>query len=370
MPIYPFLLALVPPLFLLAVNIQQVHTLAAWRLMLATLLITALVWLPLWRWLRRFERVRRLTRPLNIGAACALFLPLVLILGYGLPRDFHLVRSAHASTTGPDYFFIVLDSYTSHSELLERFGYDDSPFLDGLASLGFSTGECVSPATKTDESLAAMLNGGTAPEGAKPWEAIYHSELRAGLEAQGFQTWAFATGFVWTEILDADKFYQLPTGPFTPPTEFETLYVMQTPLRHVIDGSKFVGDRHRAHTLYLLEHLADAAADPGRQFVFAHILQPHPPFVFDADGNALNWSWLRNPEFTDMLGDAPEYTRPDYATGYVGQVEFVGAALLPALQEIIETSVERPYILVTGDHGAWYSEDPADAYKILCAEYK
>jgi hypothetical protein len=367
-PLYPYTLAALPPLSLLAVNIQQVHSLGAWRLVVGSWFLAALIWLPLWHWLRRYKWIHKLTALLNVAALCMLAVPVAMIVYYGLPRDLHTGHN-HPVAIGPDYYFIVLDSYTSHAVLLDRFGYDNTPFIEGLRSLGFTVGDCISPATRTEPSISAMLNPNSPQDAPGNWKAIYNSQIRNDLEARGYSTWAFSTGFVWTEILDADRFYQLDAGPFTPPTEFEILYLMQTPLKYILDGPGFVGARHRAHTLLLLDHLADAAQDPYSQFVFAHLIPPHPPFVFAADGSPQDWEDYVNPAYTGHNGSPDEYLEAEYAYGYIGQVEYISNAILPVLAEIIHTSTQPPVIILTGDHGPRYPRTQAEAYQITCAEF-
>ena len=50
------------------------------------------------------------------------------------------------------------------------------------------------------------------------------------------------------------------------------------------EGDEF-RDSARARALFQFRQLQRLPSVPGRKFVFAHVLLPHPPYVFDADGN-------------------------------------------------------------------------------------
>jgi hypothetical protein len=74
------------------------------------------------------------------------------------------------------------------------------------------------------------------------------------------------------------------------------------------------------------------AAIPSPKFVFAHIISPHGPYVFDAEGN-----FIPDENDTDK--------------GYVGQVEYLNSRLIPLLQNLIENSEGPPVIILQADHG-------------------
>lgn len=353
-PYFAFLFASLPVLYLHAVNIRQVHTLAAWRLLAGSVLVA----LPFYLVSLRLP-IGKISPWLNYAGLAAVLFAFANILVVGLPRDLHVQNiNTRIHGKGEDVYFIVLDSFTSPALLMDRFCYDASGFVTSLEDLGFRVGECSSPAGLTELSLSIYLSGSDKPG----WEAIRHSDLREHLEAEGYQTWAFSSGWVWTEIMDADRYIAPPYGPLS---EFEIYALGLTGIFHL---DPVHGDMTRSRTLTILEHLADAAHDPGAQFVFAHIVQPHPPFVFYADGRARDGALLLNPEYTGPHGEAIEYLPELYDIGYLAQVEYISTAVLFPLSEIIQSSPESTIIL-TGDHGPWYSRTDAESRLVLCATY-
>jgi hypothetical protein len=71
---------------------------------------------------------------------------------------------------------------------------------------------------------------------------------------------------------------------------------------------------------------------PGPKFVFAHILAPHPPYVFEPNGE------LVQEEKGKIIG-------------YRDQVAYVNQRMIPLLKSIISNSEVPPIIIVQGDHG-------------------
>ena len=59
-------------------------------------------------------------------------------------------------------------------------------------------------------------------------------------------------------------------------------------VRGVVRPEPTFRDRHREGSLFAFRQLRRVATAPGPKFVFAHILLPHDPYVFKADGSPLS----------------------------------------------------------------------------------
>jgi phosphoglycerol transferase MdoB-like AlkP superfamily enzyme len=99
-----------------------------------------------------------------------------------------------------------------------------------------------------------------------------------------------------------------------------------------------------------LEKLAVPVTQP--RFIFAHILAPHPPFVFDADGKS-----VRSKDMTYSIVDGDHFyqnggTPQEYATGYAGQVTYIDKLVLKAVDALQKNSRRPPVIIIQGDHGS------------------
>jgi hypothetical protein len=84
-------------------------------------------------------------------------------------------------------------------------------------------------------------------------------------------------------------------------------------------------------------------------FVFAHVLAPHPPFVFGADGQEVEpdypFSWADGSSFMSLA------SRASYISGYREQAAFISKRIQQTIDEILSESAAPPIIVIQGDHG-------------------
>ncbi len=261
----------------------------------------------------------------------------------------------------PDVYYIVLDTYTRADVLLRDFDLDITPFLDEMRGLGFYVAECSqSNYDYTMSSVTATLNmdfisrlmrkAGISED--ELWIYMQKSEVRRQLEALGYKTVAFETGFEWSEIKDADYYLRRGNAGLQI-SPFETLLADTTALRLLSDLSyKFaeakLTNRYASHIsrqLFVLDALKNVPEIPGPKFVFVHVLIPHLPLVFLPDG-----SIVTDPGFYSGPDDGP--INGEYRTqGYRNQVQFINNRLPDIARALIEKSDTPPIIVIMGDHG-------------------
>jgi hypothetical protein len=279
------------------------------------------------------------------------------------------------------------------------YGVDNQPFLDALRSRGFFIAEAaMSNYSRTLFSLSSSLNmdyletlrgqHDLGRMGRRPFiELLQHNRVFMLFRALGYSIVAFATGFEPTEIKDADL-YLAPPGSDLPDfakpqlTAFEGL-LLQTTMAKV--GLDFRPDalrarlpwlidneyaQHRARVLFAISHLSDVAAQPGNHFVFAHVVAPHPPFVFGPKGDE-----LLPPGVFTFVDECCQGT--DYFKGYAGQLEYLNEIVMKEIDEVLLATHGNAIIILQGDHGPaglldWESPTPSairDRMAILNAYY-
>jgi hypothetical protein len=103
--------------------------------------------------------------------------------------------------------------------------------------------------------------------------------------------------------------------------------------------------------LYTLEKLKydEVPAMQGPKFIYAHIIAPHPPFVFSANGDFEPRSEADN-------------------QGYINQLLYVNQQVEEIVKGIIDHAAVPPVIIIQGDHGI-NGKDPQRRMKILNAYY-
>lgn len=261
----------------------------------------------------------------------------------------------------PDVYYIILDSYARQDFLQAVYGYDNSEFIKALQDRGFYIGACSqSNYVRTEISLTSSLNmmylqdldDEFKPESTARrtlWNSLKHSAVRHNFENMGYETVNFATGFAWNELSDADHFMTPP--PFTSGlTEFEGLFLRTTLARYAqdwgwVDPDAVMGQSFRDRFNNVFNSIDDVANMPGPQFSYIHLISPHPPFVFDAEGN---------PNYPpDFWNEQREYPYDNYQKGYLGQMTYLNKKVLAAIDTILAESDTPPIIVIQGDHGAW-----------------
>jgi hypothetical protein len=77
-------------------------------------------------------------------------------------------------------------------------------------------------------------------------------------------------------------------------------------------------------------------------FVFAHLMIPHEPYVYDSRCGHRSPSWPQT---------ARDFSTPEARTGYLEQLECVNKRVLALVDTILQRSVVPPIILLQSDHG-------------------
>jgi hypothetical protein len=253
----------------------------------------------------------------------------------------------------PDIYYIVLDAYGRADQIQKHLDYDNTAFLEALEEQGFFIGSCSqSNYAQTELSLASSLNfnyldelGDTFISGSSDrsplWPLIRYSALRQFLEAQGYTTIAFATGYGWSEVSDADIFFKPQTGALEL-NSFQYMLLQTTAGRILLDAKELSlpntpDDLIRRRTVFALEKLPTIPSLPGPKFVFAHLLVPHS-FVFGPHGE---------PIAVDVSTMTPEI----FQQGYVDQLIYINRQIERLVAGIIAESSTPPVIILQGDHG-------------------
>ena len=262
----------------------------------------------------------------------------------------------------PDIYYIILDGYGRADVLQDEYGYDNSAFLSSLRDQGFYVADCsLSNYAQTQMSLASSLNfnyldalsdrftpGSDDRTGLDT--LIHQSAARLSLEKAGYKTVAFATGFLATELTDADYFLG-PGYSWGELNEFESLLMETTLARLIQDGNRFGmqtsgSERFRERTLHTLDQLDDLSYIPGPKFVFVHIIAPHPPYVFGPTGGPVE------------PAEVGTTKTQEGASHYRDQAIYISSRMQEIIPKIIAGSAQPPVIVIQGDHGPTVASSP------------
>jgi hypothetical protein len=89
----------------------------------------------------------------------------------------------------------------------------------------------------------------------------------------------------------------------------------------------------------------------GLTFTFNHNVQPHPPYIFDRDGNT-------PPGFEYDLTGQDNWNDPQY----IDQLIYVSKRIEEAVDKVLEGSATEPIIIIQGDHGPAPSLPPSGEF--------
>jgi len=328
----------------------------------------------LWLWLGGAERITPL---LNLSLVLALILQ-----GFSsikkISGEVSITRQIRQDTqlsidfpatfdcaTRPDIYYIILDGYGRTDILKKLYHVDNTSFLDFLNAKGFYVaGQSHSNYIQTIFSIPSALNFTyleSEPVGMSGLDyftsLVIDNQVMHLLKQCGYRTVAFQTSFTFTNHPKVDVYLSSDHRL----TQFEGLLLVGSPLELLLDQlglvlTEFGYPAHRSQVLFDFEQLKSLPEMHGPKLVFAHIISPHPPFVFDANGNPIQ------PDRDYSIGDGDDFlgTWDEYQKGYTGQVQFIDWMLEETIEAILERSSQPPIIILQGDHGPggflnWFS---------------
>jgi len=259
----------------------------------------------------------------------------------------------------PDIYYIILDGYARPDVMKKLFDFDAGPFLDHLESKGFYLAkQSTANYCQTPLCLSCSLNGvyldelvkGLGNDQTELADLIGRNNVVETLKPLGYQFVSFATGFDPTEQPHADLY--LSPHPYS--TGFQRMLIDQTPLRVIWPGHRgsTASTLSRERIVFLLEHLADVARNPQPTFTLAHLLCPHPPFLFGEHGEDVSRRWMR---YTLQGGGRinGRFEFPDeFRQAYRAQAAFMTREIEKTIDQILAASPEPPIIIVQSDHGS------------------
>ncbi|MBE7536050.1 MAG: hypothetical protein HS124_10010 [Anaerolineales bacterium] len=303
------------------------------------------------------------------------------------------VTKVESAAPRPDIYYIILDGYGRQDILQKFYEFDNSEFINALRERGFYVAdESSSNYIQTMLSLSSSfnmnylqdlkVNGSTPDNRADLIEILNYSEVRNVLAQNGYKTVSFENEYK-AIIPTADVYYEDSSSALTKPvTAFESIVIdhsMARALNYIPAFHRALTEMpyetHRQYILSTFDELQKTPSLDGDYFVYAHIIAPHPPFVFDKDGSVVN----HDEPFT--LFDAnyyiSEHSRGGYIGGYRKQIQYVNTLALQAIDAILARSKTPPIIIIQGDHGPgaylhWGSLEhtiPSERFGILNAYY-
>ncbi|EKD81945.1 MAG: hypothetical protein ACD_39C01555G0002 [uncultured bacterium] len=259
----------------------------------------------------------------------------------------------------PDIYYIILDSYAGNDVLQDLYGFDNSEFAGFLAENGFY---CASQSRTnyplTYFSLASSLNMGylslgpghsSSFHGFSPLvDLIADNLVTRSLKRMGYQTIAFSSGYMATEM----KQFDLYLGDSLINREFLSMIARKTFAASCNFGGwslvKAHAEAHRNNIKRVLSKLPQVAKGAAPSFVFAHILAPHAPFVFNQDGSNVDLPYF---DYSDGIFLRRHMKVEAYRKQFVEQLRYLNVLVRDCVTRLLADSSRRKVIIIQADHG-------------------
>jgi hypothetical protein len=282
-----------------------------------------------------------------------------------------------SKTSNRDIYYLVLDRYASNDSLKTNFQYDNTAFLDFLKSEGFTIRDSAySNYQSTAPSIASTVRmgyhtdlatdlGGTNVFTSIPYQTIIkNSPVSKLLKKEGYDIYNYGnwwnvtrTGYQSTNVL-AD-FELTLFGHSWILSEIQSNTLKHTFMQGVFQNGivihnhtlvKLTFGQHREVFLDQARAVADLSqqSHTAPRFVFAHLLMPHPPYVFTSTGDFPSY------DIQDNDNDVPRSVK------YVNQLEYGNTVFRAMLSSILKNSSTPPIIIIQADEGPWPVQEVKD----------
>ena len=260
----------------------------------------------------------------------------------------------------PNIYFIILDGYARADVLSELYKFDNAPFVSYLEKKGFYVASrSYSNYCQTYLSLAATLNlsylneladqlGPQSNNRGPLIQMIRHSRVIQLLKNRGYALVSFESGYTGTEIRDSDLFVDFTRSP----SEFQNVLINTTPLPLLLKLIPNISPYriHRNRIIRAFRRLSNFSFKKTPFFVIAHIMAPHPPFVFGKSGEEIEPPGFYSTRDGSYLHGTDEANIQNYIKSYRDQLSAVNEKVKYMIGGILSTS-PAPIIILQSDHG-------------------
>ena len=262
----------------------------------------------------------------------------------------------------PDLQIVVLDAYGRDDVIQSYYGYDNQPFLNTLRSKGFSVAtRSHANYTQTVLSVASMLNF-------KPVEQLKKAN---DVDLAGVVTNTIDDAILWQTMRKlGHKIISVPSGTnltamptadltFASSANIVMSYQVETALRlliertplsllSLVDESNVRTHRQQLRDVFRFWEMSTELTEAKATFV--HVLAPHPPFVFDANGGPVQpdgrtFTLLDGKNLVEQIG------KDKYRAAYVAQLQAINAKVLSTISTIDANPHRDTITVIVGDHG-------------------
>lgn len=245
----------------------------------------------------------------------------------------------------PDIYYIILDEYAGFDSLNRDFGFDNSSFKYELQKRGFLIPDTnYSNYTYTLISVPSSLNmqylihldeqEKSKNIGVNELNKISKNNLvMKNLDSKNYHIASFYAGsmapgsikYVDEKLCENEHYFNF----------FKSLINRLVPVSFYQSSES---DNRSVEILCTLSQISSVTERISKPvFVFAHIIMPHAPYIFDKNGDLITYD-----QNLDLFSKKKLY---------IGQLEFTNNQIIQIIDSILEKSKNPPVIIIHSDHG-------------------
>jgi len=252
----------------------------------------------------------------------------------------------------PDVFYIILDEYADQASLKKDFGFNNDKFIDFLESEGFYVpSKSFSNYPMTVLSVPSTLNmkylndlsaqiGIDSKDHLILYELVLENEVFKKFKSLDYKIINY--GSLWgseEEHRDVDEHV-------CKNNKIKEIELLETVARTSMIGyfvERWSEQDMRDMILCIFSDLPlihDRYSEP--IFVFAHVLIPHPPFLFGPNGEFIT------------PGNTIDGEPWNEKKAYLEQLEFTNKKIKEMIGKLLSNETQQPIIIIMSDHGSGF----------------
>ncbi len=252
----------------------------------------------------------------------------------------------------PYIYYIILDGYMRSDLLEEVLQYNNSKFVSYLENKGFYVAsKSRSNYPYTFLSIPSALNmeyinylgdtvGIESHDVLATYPLIQANRVGQLLKSVGYRYVQVSSGWSGADrsLIADDVFTWKNKGP---EQAFLSLLVEMTAVYPLVQPILDDWQDERGSILFAFNEITKAGLHESPTFVYAHIISPHPPYVFGADGEYV---------------DEPEegWTTESAQGAYLNQLIYTNNKVVELVDRLLAQHTTPPIIIIQADHGwAW-----------------
>lgn len=238
----------------------------------------------------------------------------------------------------PNIYYMVLDGYANQHVLEKYYGFDNSEFINFLEKKKFYVADSAfSNYYSTSPSLSSTLNMDyhDGKTNQNYFEKLRTNKVLEVLKNIGYKTYRLQSGYAVTSGLSQiDSVITINA-----PNEFERS-ILKYSICRLDDLFGFIPFYRLKSQVQNLNSVVDISP-PSPKFMFIHIVAPHPPYVFDENGNRA---------FSKKNGENSWEPKANY----IAQLKYFNTVTQNFINYTLKKDTNAVFILQS-DHGPWIS---------------